>query len=84
MPSKKFNKVVLLTILGIFSLLPALASQLVHAEGKETMEILQTDWSYLYGDLPIEPQYDAYGNGLYVSADQYTSKDGVHWANKTT
>ncbi|SDX71114.1 hypothetical protein [Paenibacillus sp. CF384] len=85
MPINTFNRSILLTILSLFAILSALPSPPVHAEGKATMEVLQTDWSYLYGgDAPIEAQYYAYGNGIYVSTSQYTSKDGVHWTNKTT
>jgi len=42
----------------------------------------QISWSKLFEEQwKYEPSGYAYGNGIYVSAEQYTSTDGVNWTS---
>ena len=37
-------------------------------------------WTKMFNDEYIYEPYDyAYGNGIYVTPEQYTSTDGIHW-----
>lgn len=50
--------------------------------------IPKISWTKLFQDLTTDADYHpdvysgfAYGNGIYVSSENYSSKDGIHWTS---
>lgn len=55
--------------------------------GKATITGPTLTWTKLFPeetDADYRPYKYAFGNGLYVSAEGYTSKDGLHWTSNPT